>query len=308
MSGLPPPLQIPNIAPSGVPGGPTFAQLLQILSELVNATNANGTVLTSATIVGQKLGGDLSGTPQAALVIHTHLAAPLPPEQGGTGNALGQPSGAAEGDLGGSYPSPTVIATHLTAPLPEAQGGTGNATGSPSGAATGDLSGSYPDPEVIATHLAAPLPQAQGGTGVTSLAGTAALQLYAIGSWTPVLLLGGANVAMTFSTQAGTYIRVGSLVTCFFSLTLTAKGSSTGAATISGLPFPSNADVANAGAGGTCPSYSAMASLTGVPLIQIGPAVSAATLAEAGAAAPTALTDSNVTGTTTISGSFSYRI
>jgi hypothetical protein len=113
---------------------------------------------------------------------------------------------------------------------------------------------------------------------------------------------------MTFGPQAGTYIRVGSLVTCFFSLTLTAKGSSTGIATISGLPFPSNADVANAGAGGLCPSYANMASLTGVPLVQIGPAVSAASLAQAGAATPAALTDANITNTTTISGSFSYRI
>ena len=56
-------------------------------------------------------------------------------------------------------------------------------------------------------------------------------------SWTPALLFGGAAVGMTFTTQIGRYARVGNLVTFEATLVLSAKGSSTGLATITGLPI-----------------------------------------------------------------------
>lgn len=56
-------------------------------------------------------------------------------------------------------------------------------------------------------------------------------------SWTPALKFGGASVGMTFTTQVGRYARVGNVVTFEATLLLSAKGSSTGAATITGLPI-----------------------------------------------------------------------
>lgn len=44
------------------------------------------------------------------------------------GGASGIPAAVPAGDLGGTVGSPTVVSTHLTAPLPEAQGGTGQTT------------------------------------------------------------------------------------------------------------------------------------------------------------------------------------
>ena len=56
-------------------------------------------------------------------------------------------------------------------------------------------------------------------------------------SWTPSLRFGGASVGMTFTTQIGRYARMGNLVKFEATLVLSAKGSSTGAATIVTLPL-----------------------------------------------------------------------
>jgi len=60
------------------------------------------------------------------------------------------------------------------------------------------------------------------------------------GSFTPALKLGGASAGMTYTTQVGRYIRTGNLVTVWGTVVLSAKGSSTGAATIEGLPAASS--------------------------------------------------------------------
>lgn len=53
--------------------------------------------------------------------------------------------------------------------------------------------------------------------------------------WTPQLKFGGANSGMT-GTFAGSYVKIGKLVVASYRITLTAKGASTGRATITGLP------------------------------------------------------------------------
>lgn len=72
------------------------------------------------------------------------------------------------------------------------------------------------------------LPVGNGGTGVTSLSAS---------NWTPALTFGGGSTGLTYSSQVGKYVRIGQLVVLTGLIVLTAKGSSAGAAVISGLPY-----------------------------------------------------------------------
>lgn len=68
---------------------------------------------------------------------------------------------------------------------------------------------------------------------------------YEEGTFTPALLFGGAQVDMTTSSAIGRYTKIGNKVLFLIYIVLTAKGSSTGNATISGLPFTSASSVLN---------------------------------------------------------------
>jgi len=63
-----------------------------------------------------------------------------------------------------------------------------------------------------------------------------ATDAHTTGTFTPDLQFGAAKVGIT-GTQTGTYVKQGTLVTCFIVIGLTSKGSSAGSATIEDLPF-----------------------------------------------------------------------
>jgi hypothetical protein len=81
-----------------------------------------------------------------------------------------------------------------------------------------------------------------GATGLATFSnglsfGQSTLSWYEEGTWQPTLRFGGNSVLMTFSIRSGTFTRIGNRVFCTMVLTLSAKGSSVGAADISGLPY-----------------------------------------------------------------------
>ena len=64
-----------------------------------------------------------------------------------------------------------------------------------------------------------------------------ALDDYEEGTWTMGVAFGGASVGVTTSNNTGTYTKIGRQVTVNGFIAITNKGSSTGAAKITGLPF-----------------------------------------------------------------------
>ena len=67
--------------------------------------------------------------------------------------------------------------------------------------------------------------------------GSEVLDHYEEGVWTPVLSFGGGTTGITYDNRDGEYTRIGRQVTIHFMLNLSDKGSSTGYATVTGLPF-----------------------------------------------------------------------
>lgn len=113
---------------------------------------------------------------------------------------------------------------------------------------------------------------------------------YEEGTWTPALTFGGGATGLTYSSRTGVYTKIGNLVFAALNIALSAKGSSTGVAIISGLPFTVQ---------GVAPSvvfsnYSGMAGLTTF----VGVAsVTTVVLQNTGAASTAQLTEANFTNT-----------
>ncbi len=85
----------------------------------------------------------------------------------------------------------------------------------------------------------------QAPSGITFDAGSNTLSSYVSSTFTPVLSFGGASVGITYTTQIGTWQRVGGMVFINVKILLSSKGSSTGASSFSGLPFTSRNDGSN---------------------------------------------------------------
>lgn len=93
-----------------------------------------------------------------------------------------------------------------------------------------------------------------GATGLVDISGASAGQIkfpatqnassnantlddYEEGTWTIALTIGGSGTGITYSVQTGTYTKIGNRAICAGAMTLSSKGSSTGAVKISGFPF-----------------------------------------------------------------------
>lgn len=159
-----------------------------------------------------------------------------------------------------------------------------------------------------------------GTTGATSLASgqftfpatqapstdANTLDDYEEGTWTPSLQFGGAASGMTYgATRTGHYIKVGQLVHISFRLVLTARGTSTGNATVTGLPFTSAND--GIGVAGDLQAGS-MTGLTGFGTgLYVAANGTSALLTQGSATGDVPLTHAVFTNTSDIVGTVTYR-
>jgi hypothetical protein len=122
-------------------------------------------------------------------------------------------------------------------------------------------------------------------------------------SWTPTIAFGGNSLGVTYATQAGRAYVSNGMVTGFFTVLLTDKGSSTGAATITGLPLQC------LGLGGTA-TIGRFGSLNTAltPICEIAQNSSAISIRTGASGSDSAFTNADFSNNTLLAGSFSFPI
>lgn len=117
---------------------------------------------------------------------------------------------------------------------------------------------------------------------------------YEEGTWTPGMTFGGSATGVTFSTQNGTYTKVGRNIFFRGYVVLTSNGSGTGSAVVTGLPFTA---VGTSGySPGQCYVFANASAATGLRNLVIHSSTTFG-LHVPGAAADAAATHTNITDT-----------
>jgi len=124
------------------------------------------------------------------------------------------------------------------------------------------------------------------------------------GTWTPNLEFGGASVGMTYSDQEGWYYKIGRLVFIRIDIVLTAKGTSTGSATITGLPFTTAADYPPGG--GMVEFTGNLNSMVGATSARLAQNNTYAILNEHASSGATAIDDTNFSNTSQVRFTLTY--
>jgi len=149
------------------------------------------------------------------------------------------------------------------------------------------------------------MPDAGTYTNAPTIASTsvAGVEAEFSGSWTPAVAFGGAATGVTYSTQSGRYYYRGGMVQGFGQVTLTSKGSATGAATITGLPFACG--LLNGAA--WVSKYSGMNSAF-TPILDIAVTTSAINVKTGAAGSDSAFSDADFSNASVVNFSFSYPV
>jgi hypothetical protein len=129
---------------------------------------------------------------------------------------------------------------------------------------------------------------------------------YEEGTFTPVITFGGGSTGITYTVQEGYYTKIGNRVFYDITIVLSAKGSSTGTALITGLPFTSGSSGSNFVAGAMFAS-SMSAGTTTMVVGQLNQSNTTITMIRYDAGSAVALTDASFTDTSSIRFNGHYR-
>jgi hypothetical protein len=300
-----------------------------------NATAAGGLEFTQTTAAG---GSTMSTTPSMLLDLNGNLGLGVVPQSAWSGIKAFQigSGGALLGDTGSGYRARLSANTYfdgssyryiasVAAGLYTINGNTGShiwSTGSTGTAGnvissfadvmTLDVAGGLKTLNTIGVGNATP---STSGAGITFPATQSAssdantLDDYEEGTWTPTLNFNGGTTGITYAAvRSGRYTKVGRIVTVSFAIILTSKGSSTGNANISGLPFASFNN------GGACPAYvGTLVGEDGMTLMPTGTycmawSDSSLYLRSNGASSFSALSNTTFTNTSAIYGTITYEV
>jgi hypothetical protein len=144
-------------------------------------------------------------------------------------------------------------------------------------------------------------------TGIAFNADTAAansLDDYETGTWTPVFAFGGSSTGITYTSQVGTYTKIGNLVVANFHIVLSNNGSGTGDNSLAGLPFTAAADPSG------IVYFKYLANMSGISNgvgADVGASNTVIQFWMNSATAVTLLSDTNITSTALMVGSIIYR-
>jgi hypothetical protein len=129
---------------------------------------------------------------------------------------------------------------------------------------------------------------------------------YETGVFTPALSFGGASVGITYSNQYGRYTKVGRQVTVQVGVYLTSKGTSTGGAVVSGLPFNVTTQAGGFGSYAGTFKGAGMASLSNATNVIADENTTTLLLEENNASGASALTNANFTDATYFMATITY--